>query len=735
MHATVLSLAGLLWAVGCGEAPSTWPVAFDLVAGVGVADSWTETQVIELASPRGRRHLISGWTEDRWDRQRRRGFVANRGPRSVLRFEVIEPRPLTLRFHAGPTDQQEGEAVQVEVGLNGYPVGGLRLEKRPRRHRIPVGADLLRVGTNELTLKMSGGRAGTNPKAKWYQIEMQFGDGEDPLAPFIAADGDAVMMPFGTRLEYTLQLPQQSVFVIDRLQYVGPAGGELKLRVEEDGRPPVEHSVVSESTDEIAIDLAASAPRIVRLALSADHPAPDPAGGAGILLSGMAIHAPPKKPLQDVDSQTLNSRRFSGGGRPNILLYVVDTLRADHLGIYGYDKPVSPALDDFAEDATVFDNAIAQSSWTRAAMASIFTGLWPVKHATNGRKDILDPGATTLAEILSEAGYLTAAKVRNWNVFPVFGFRQGFQDFQRVREGKADRVNRLVEGWLRSRPEDQPFFLWVHTVDPHEPYRPPESTRELFLEEGQEEFALDRHPAFKLTREMSAEEQRRVAKYLLSLYDGEIAFNDRAFGELVDLLEELELLDSTVVIFVSDHGEEFLDHGTWGHGRNLYAENLNVPLVIRFPDRGHGRRVAEIVQQIDLLPSLLEYVGLPVPPGVEGRSFLPLTTDKGAVATTGFSTAFSFLHLDGAVYRSLVDDEWKLVQRLDDDGSVVQTSLFHRIDDPVEASNLILENPIRARFMELNLQAKMAEGSVLTTSEAELDEETENALKALGYLQ
>ena len=264
---------------------------------------------------------------------------------------------------------------------------------------------------------------------------------------------------------------------------------------------------------------------------------------------------------------------------------------------------------------------------------------------------------------------------------------------------------------------------------------PPEETRHLFMEEGQEQFDLDKHPGFKITREMSREERQRVAQYLISLYDAEIAFNDRAFGELVALLDELDLLDSTVVVFISDHGEEFLEHGTWGHGRNLYAENLNVPLVIRFPDRGHGVRVEEVVQQIDIMPTLLDYIGLPVPEWVEGRSFLPLLAPATEPISHESRLAFSFLHLDGGVYRSLVDGEWKLVQRLSEEGGVSQTGLFNRRSDPGEARNQILDLPIRGRFMELILDAKMAEGSLLTTEEAVLDEETENALKALGYLQ
>jgi arylsulfatase A-like enzyme len=736
MHRWTLHLVALVLIAGCGEAPSTWPVSFDLAAGLAVADKWSETRSLDLATPRGRRHLISGWSEDRWDRRRHRGFVANRGRVSVLDFYVGEARPMTLRFLAGSEDEDAATPVAVEVLVNGYPVDTLFLEGRPRRHRVRVPESLLRTGDNELTLRGPAPEEGTGSSVRWYQLEMQYADDSEPPRPFLAGEGDGLMIPYGTRLEYTLKLPAESLLTIERLQFVGEAGGRLTLVLEEDGQEATEFSLPAEAAEDVAIPLSAGFARISRLTLRADRPDAAASGRSGVLLTRPVVRSPRVTPeASQVESDIPASSSSPATDMPNILLYVVDTLRADHLGLYGYDKPVSPALDRFAARATVFDNAVAQSSWTRAAMASIFTGLWPLKHATNGRKDILDSGATTLAEVLSEAGYLTAAKVRNWNVFPVFGFRQGFQDFRRVREGKADHVNRLVEGWLSSRPADRPFFLWVHTVDPHEPYRPPEQTRENFFEEGQKRFDLDKHPGFKLTREMSERQRQEVVRYLISLYDAEIAFNDRAFGELVAMLESLALLDSTVVVFVSDHGEEFLDHGTWGHGRNLYAENLNVPLVIRFPDRGHGKRVEAMVQQIDLMPTLLDYIGLPVPPGVEGRSFLPLLADGTVLESRESPPAFSFLHLDGAAYRSLVDGEWKLIQRLSDAGEVSQTALFHRQSDPEEGENRILEMPIRGRFMELLLDAKMAEGSVLMTEEAVLDEETEKALKALGYLQ
>ena len=742
MHRLVLLMVTLALLPGCGGGPGGWPVFYDLVSGFAVADAWSETRSIDLGTARGRRYLVSGWSHDRWDRRRERSFVLGEGGQSVLRFELIEPRSLVFRFYVGLADPEGEVAVELEPMINGNRLETLTLDGRPRRHRLSVANGSLRSGENELILHYRLNQpmlVDQGPKAPgslvaWYQADLLFGDETEAPQPFVTSAGDALMIPFGSRLEYYLKLPHQSFFTADRLQYVGEAHGQLSLVLEQDGEAPVELPLSGEAQEQIELPLVASESRIVRVTLRADNGGAGATDRGGVILSSPAIRSP-AEPRGEQEREEEPAVAPAVSARPNILLYVVDTLRADHLGLYGYPKPVSPELDRFAGEATVFDNAVAQSSWTRAAMASIFTGLWPLKHATNGRRDVLDPNATTLAEILDEAGYYTVAKVRNWNVFPVFGFRQGFQEFRRIREGKADRLNRLVEAWLTSRPDDRPFFLWVHTVDPHEPYRPPAATRELFMEDDQEQFDLDKHPGFKRTRAMSEAERQSVVRYLFSLYDAEIAHNDRAFGDLLAILRDQGLLDSTVVVFVSDHGEEFLEHGTWGHGRNLHAENLNVPLLIRFPDRGHGLRVAEVVQQIDLMPTLLDYVGVPIPGTVDGRSFLSLLSPDREAVLTESRPAFSFLHLDGAPNRSLVDAEWKLVQRLSEEGRVTWTGLFNRQADAGERDNRILEQPIRARFMELVLDAKMAEGSLLTTEEAVLDQETEEALKALGYLQ
>jgi arylsulfatase A-like enzyme len=569
----------------------------------------------------------------------------------------------------------------------------------------------------------------------WYRLVVQDPQRVEAPEPVVLRDGRSLLIPFGSRLEYYVQLPPEGAFTAEGVEWLGEGGGRLELVLEEDGKSPTHLVTLEEPTQGLEVSIRGAAPRIARLSLRAERPFVRSDARSGVILVQPALRVPPGRPEPSDRRSEAETSGAPVEQRPNILLYVVDTLRADHLGVYGYSKPVSPHIDRFAADATVFDNALAQSSWTRASMASIFTGLWPVKHAANGRKDILDPAAETLAEILHAAGYVTVARVRNWNVFPVFGFRQGFEDFVAVDRGKADRMNALVRQWLDRRPRERPFFLYVHTVDPHGPYRPPGEFRTRFFEPDQEPLELDRHPGFRVTEAMTEEERLAVARHLLALYDGEIAFNDREFGRLLSMLEDEQLLDHTMIVFVSDHGEEFLEHGTWEHGRNLFAENLNVPLIIRIADRGRGRHIGEVVQHIDLMATILDHAGLPIPEQVEGRSLLALLDQADEEAAGQARPAFSFLHLDGLPHRSLVAGDWKLIERLSPEGTVLWEGLFHRGEDPLEARNRARDYPILTRYMGLLLEAKVAEGSLLTTEEAVLDARTERALRALGYLQ
>lgn len=280
----------------------------------------------------------------------------------------------------------------------------------------------------------------------------------------------------------------------------------------------------------------------------------------------------------------------------NVLVYLVDTLRADHLGLYGYGRDTSPQLDAFARDAVVYDAAYTPASWTRPATATLLTGRYPLAHGAITRANALDPGIPLLGEYLGRAGFATAAFVTNVNVLPVWGFGRGFDDFYDIDSetwrARSDQVNEVVLEYLDAHPAER-FFYYVHTRDPHEPYEPP--------------------PPFDSLWPPGDENPER------DLYDAEIRANDAAFGELLDALRERGLYDDTVIVFTSDHGEELHDRGKLGHGFSLFEEAVRIPLVVKYPgNAGAGMRVEPPVSLVDVVPTLLAALGAGPPQDPDG---------------------------------------------------------------------------------------------------------------------
>ena len=303
---------------------------------------------------------------------------------------------------------------------------------------------------------------------------------------------------------------------------------------------------------------------------------------------------------------------------PDLVVYLIDTLRADHLGCYGYPRPTSPRIDAFARQAVRVREARAQSSWTKPAVATLLTGLYPVSHGAQRRSQGLDASVVTLAERLSTRGYETAYFGTNPTVTAKFGFEQGFSEFHYLsqprgrRRGHVDasEIHREVVAWLDRRDRAKPFFLVVHTLDPHDPYRPREPYRARFAADVDVETACCIRP-HELAA-LDAEGARARARAMIDLYDGEIAQNDAAFGELLDELERRDLYDRAAILLTSDHGEEFFDHGGWRHASTLYEEVLRVPFLFRLPGGAHGGGAIDgPVDQIDVAPTLLELAGIP----------------------------------------------------------------------------------------------------------------------------
>jgi arylsulfatase A-like enzyme len=389
------------------------------------------------------------------------------------------------------------------------------------------------------------------------------------------------------------------------------------------------------------------------------------------------------------------------GKAPLVVVYLVDTLRADHTGVYGYARNTTPELDAFAKDAVVFDAAIAHASWTKPSVASILTSRLPNRHRAVQLRDPLDPGSPTIAKRLAARGWSTGAAIANSVIYgEESAFDPGFDVFAGLH-GDDDRRSKLVGAdvvvdsalaFLRSR-RGLPTFLYVHTMDPHVPYAPPEPFDRMF-----EPHPVEGHPAQdpRTDYKEPLDRDRMIAQY-----DGDVAFGDREFGRFVRELKESGVYDDALVVFLADHGEEFLDHGRWLHGRSLFDELIRVPLVVKFPGREwKGRRVREQVQLVDVLPTVFEAARLPLPSDIAGQ---PLQV---AVRGTGKPRpALAEISHRGFVAHGVRTHDEKYIRRFSPDDDELYFDLEH---DPGEKTNLASTHVARVRRLEAQAEAGMA---------------------------
>lgn len=324
---------------------------------------------------------------------------------------------------------------------------------------------------------------------------------------------------------------------------------------------------------------------------------------------------------------------FSKRTKPDILLYVVDTLRADHLGAYGYSRETSPHIDAFAKENVLYQNAYSTCSWTRASGASIVTGLLPRNHRTMTRQERLPDELVTLAEILQENGYYTVFFNTNGNICQVFGFDQGFNEpFHFLRENGefyhvlSDEVNdnvfHFLDGYLK-KGDRKPLFLFIWTTDPHDPYIPPEYVRDLF--DIHTYTPVDtRLGLIDDIRDGTIQLTASQIEFVKARYDQEIFANDTSFGNLLDRLKALGLYKDMLILFTADHGEEFFEHGGAGHGLTLYNEQIRIPLIMK-TDRIAKGVYKEKAQTTDIYPTILDILDITPPYSLDGISLLNLS--------------------------------------------------------------------------------------------------------------
>ena len=457
-------------------------------------------------------------------------------------------------------------------------------------------------------------------------------------------------------------------------------------------------------------------------------------------------------------SRSVLDRR--GGGRdhaiPRVLLITVDTLRADALSVFGETDVLTPQIDRLARDGILFTRVLSSAPWTLPSIASIMTGLSPEVHRVTRPESRLPDAVTTLSERLRDFGYLTAAIGSNVFLTPDHNLAQGFDAYgffprpsmgysfgievlrklfpERYRRNITTReLTKLAVDWLESLQDDD-FFLWIHYLDPHIPYEPPDP----FLPErasstsiGNRFSAIDAIRSGRLSP--SPEEQERIR----DLYHGEVRYVDDNIGILIDSLKSLGLYEGTLIIFTSDHGEEFWEHGGFEHGHALFDEILRVPLVIKLPFPAMTGRISRPVSTQRIMPTILDLCR------IEGEdedlldeSLSSLWAEKAP--GVGNPPLFSTGLLYGEDRESVVFDELKFIRRL---GSG-EGELYDLIRDPFETTSIgdISPTAVREaiRLLDGHHRKSRVIGEQLRIVEEErikLDRETVQWLKTLGYIQ
>jgi arylsulfatase A-like enzyme len=436
----------------------------------------------------------------------------------------------------------------------------------------------------------------------------------------------------------------------------------------------------------------------------------------------LLFEARPKGPSPLVpvwgDPAVVVERSDGDGRRPNVVLISLDTLRADHLGSYGYPGPVSPNLDRLAAEGVLFTDAVTLVNWTLPSHATMLTGVDPCVHGFRGARSGpiprgLPPGVVPIAEILRRRGWITAAFTEDGYVIPSV-FQRGFEEFSasnRPHDGRIEDTVALASAWLRRHAGDE-FFLFLHTYQVHVPYDPPEPYRTRFAE----------------NRLHLPHAENAVA------YAGEVAFTDEVIGRLIALIGELGIRDRTIVVVTSDHGESFGEH-RWGeHGMSLHEEEVRVPLIWRAPGLAReGARVDGLTSLGDIVPTLVDMLGVPRPKIVTGLSRYDAIRAGAPVAAP---SADRSLVLEGMTGRSVRTAAWKTIFGLRLLGQT-NVSLFDLRQDPNERTPQAVarHDPTEAVLAEHEALCRRLRGEVGSavgdTSPVDLD--LRDRLRALGY--
>jgi arylsulfatase A-like enzyme len=440
--------------------------------------------------------------------------------------------------------------------------------------------------------------------------------------------------------------------------------------------------------------------------------------------------------------------------KPNVFIYLVDTLRADHMSCYGYSRETTPYIDRFSKNALLFKQCVAAASWTKPAIGSILTGLYPNKHRAEDQTDKLSLDVQTLAEVLKANGYTTMYITPNVNVAREVNFDQGVDFYLFSRVGatlktfyrSSEYLNTEFFEILGNNPQllKKPLFAFLHTIDPHDPYTPEEPFLKFKKNDKQRENLGI--PNYIRQRKAGTGLSQEDIDYIESLYDCEILHNDYYFGKFIRFLEEKNLYENSIIIFVADHGEQFDEHNIMFHGHSIYNEEIHVPLIIKFPGREFpGDQTDIMISQVDIFPTVLDYLGIDIAPDVDGVSIFDLLNQNQTGRTLFVKEELNRDENDKSNFLGIINtaNKIKFILTYKDESFLrtLKLETYNLAGDFAEKSNQFHNEDV-FRFRSIKFLAdyflQQTKSSSFKAAEKldlkKLDPEKIKQLKALGYI-
>lgn len=730
-----------LLAPGCREDPRS--DAYDLAGDAWLAEWIGPGDTRLIAAPASeidyrRPRILDGAPSDA------RPVVSALDVQLFVSWSAPAPREAALRLEAGPS------ARAVAVTLNRTPLGRLELREGRHTYRLGLPETAQQPGANRLRLTFESEPEVDVPGGSPFHGAWVAGEGDPTIESLVSADlppveaggsgPDPRLVQWApVRLRYALRLPEGARLEVNVGAASGaPAGTRYTVALQAEGEP--ERTLLSEVVPEAGRTRAHTVTLPGRVGAAAWLSLEAEAGPGG--RAGVEWHAPrvsgvvptPAVPVGLEEAAALRAR-LDGA---SVVLVVLDAARARQLSTYGYGRSTTLEIDRIAREGVAFDQAYTPATYTISAMSALWTSLHHDQHhhGVNFRGP-LPRAHPTLAEILERSGVRTTGLLANPSAGAAFGLDRGFGEFREVagvngRTGpRAERLAAALQPQL-DRVGHGRFFSYVHFLEPHFPYDQPEPFVTLF---GPDAPLTPEER--KRTRWITAVNQRRrpftpeEGDHLVRLYDGNLAYVDREIGRLRRRLEDRGLLDEVVLVITADHGDELFERGVIGHGVTVHEEVLRIPLIIRFPQgRGPaGLRVSTPVDLIDVAPTILDILGLSGAEGseaFEGRSLLPVVfggAGRPALAGRSMHERPSYSYRTGPE---------KLIHSV----RTGRTQLYRIPDDPDERTDLSAAQPIRAEMLRQDLY-RWLRGLERRRGDrgGALSAETEEALRALGYLQ